>query len=406
MTRLLQNSNNDTVMSKLEELIQKYCPDGVECVKIQDVCGVFTGGEIPEGSIKGCTPQGDMVYPIWGNGKEVYGYAKTYKISQDAVCVSSIGANTGDVFFHKAFFTPIIRLKVLIPQDDRLSVKFLYYALSSIDFEVKKSSVPNMNANEVKQKRIPLPPLPVQEEIVRILDTLSELQRELQRELQAEQQNRMKQYKFYRDSLLSPPSDALTSAGWKEYALGQLCSYSKERIGVEMINADNYVSVENLLPNQQGKVKASSIPKDGNCVRYEPDNVLIGNIRPYLKKIWLADCIGGTNGDVLCIRVKEEAQRIISSQFLFYVLSSQSFFDYDNSHAKGAKMPRGDKLKVMQYKFFVPSLIEQERIVSILGRFDTLANEHLTTLPVEIEKRRQQYEYYRDKLLTFKRKEA
>ena len=88
---------------------------------------------------------------------------------------------------------------------------------------------------------------------------------------------------------------------------------------------------------------------------------------------------------------------------MFCILSSQSFFEYDNSFAKGAKMPRGDKQKIMEYTFLVPPLAEQNRIVSILDRFDALTNDLTAGLPAEIEKRRQQYEYYRDKLLTFKR---
>lgn len=175
----------------------------VEWKKLGDVCNVFTGGEVPDKSIKGNEPQGDMIYPIWGNGKDVYGFASTYQIDQDAVCVSSIGANTGAIFFHKAFFTPIIRLKVLIPKDDTLSARYLFHALSVIGFDVKKSSVPNMNANEVKQKSIPVPPLEEQERIVSILDRFDALTTDITAGLPAEIQARRKQYEYYRDQLLT-----------------------------------------------------------------------------------------------------------------------------------------------------------------------------------------------------------
>lgn len=175
----------------------------VEWRKLGDVCSVVTGGEVPNGSIKGDTPQDDKIYPIWGNGKEIYGFSSTYQIGQDAVCISSIGANTGAVFFHKACFTPIIRLKVLIPNANILSSRYLFHTLSVIGFEVKKSSVPNMNSNEVKQKTIPVPPLTEQEKIVDILDRFDILTNDLSAGLPAEIEKRRQQYEYYRDRLLT-----------------------------------------------------------------------------------------------------------------------------------------------------------------------------------------------------------
>ena len=144
-----------------------------------------------------------MIYPIWGNGKDVYGYASTFQIDQDAVCISSIGANTGAVFFHKAYFTPIIRLKVLIPKDTNILVRYLYYILFVIGFDVKKSSVPNMNSNEVKQKTIPIPSLSEQQRIVDILDRFDTLVNDLSQGLPAEIEARRQQYEYYRDQLLT-----------------------------------------------------------------------------------------------------------------------------------------------------------------------------------------------------------
>ena len=127
---------------------------------------------------------------------------------------------------------------------------------------------------------------------------------------------------------------------------------------------------------------------------------MVGNIRPYLKKIWFADCNGGTNGDVLVIRSNDDT--VLLPQFLYAVLASDRFFDYDNGNAKGAKMPRGDKSAVMQYQFFLPTVEKQKQIFEILNRFDALCNDISIGLPAEIEARQKQYEYYRDLLLTFK----
>lgn len=186
-------------MSKLQELIKELCPDGVEFRNLGDICEIYTGGEPPKDTIKGDNKDEKHVYPVWANGKEVYGYASTYKIDKDATVISSIGANTGSIYFRKAFFTPIIRLKVLVPKDNNLISKYLYYYLSTVTFVVKSSSVPNMNSNEVKKLEIPLPPLEVQNEIVRILDTFTSQIEELQAELQA----RKEQYEYYRNKLLT-----------------------------------------------------------------------------------------------------------------------------------------------------------------------------------------------------------
>src|SRR5690606_6337167 len=158
------------------------------------------------------------------------------------------------------------------------------------------------------------------------------------------------------------------------------------------------VGVDNLLPNRGGKTISKYVPNAGNLISYSKDNILIGNIRPYLKKIWHADQDGGTNGDVLVIQIKDQN---VSPKFLYQVLADDAFFEYNMQHSKGAKMPRGDKGKIMEYRVPIPSFEHQQRIVSILDRFDTLTNSLTEGLPKEIELRQKQYEYYRDQLLAF-----
>ena len=276
--------------------------------------------------------------------------------------------------------------------------RYIYYYLMTkqnyLLSKVRKASIPRLSPNIIKELEIPVPPLPVQEEIVRVLDTFTELQAELQAELQ----KRKQQYNFYRDNLLS--FEGRTDVQWMK--LGDVAYYVKNRITSSSITTSNYVSVENLLQDKQGKTNASNVP-DGSLIHYESGDILIGNIRPYLKKIWLANGDGGTNGDVLTIRAD---RNFLAPEFLYQCLASDDFFQYDMNHAKGAKMPRGSKEDVMNYKIPITSLSEQQKIVAILDRFDTLTNDLTSGLPAEMEKRRQQYEFYRDKLLTFKRKEA
>ena len=186
---------------------------------------------------------------------------------------------------------------------------------------------------------------------------------------------------------------------WK--ALGEVAYYVRDRIETQNVRVDNYVGVENLLQDRAGRCVADSLPNVHTSIAFTHNDILIGNIRPYLKKIWMANCSGGTNGDVLTIRLNEGEK--ILHRYLYYALSSNQFFHYDVTYSKGTKMPRGDKCAVMKYPIPVPPLEVQQKIISILDRFDALCNDLTSGLPAEIAARKKQYEHYRDKLLTFPR---
>lgn len=181
--------------------------------------------------------------------------------------------------------------------------------------------------------------------------------------------------------------------------LSDISYYSKVRISSDKLNKNNYISVENLLPDKAGKINALSVPQDCNCIYYPVDTILIGNIRPYLRKIWLADCEGGTNGDVLPVVVNDKNK--ILPKFLFYVLSSEKFFYYDIQNSKGAKMPRGDKTAVMNFSVPVPPIEVQREIIRILDEYSEKYNQLIKELYAEIDLRKKQYNYYLDKILTF-----
>ena len=181
--------------------------------------------------------------------------------------------------------------------------------------------------------------------------------------------------------------------------LGEVAEYAKGRIPATDVDANTYVGVDNLLQNCRGVKESANVPADGTVIQFLKKDILIGNIRPYLKKAWLADRDGGTNSDVLAIRVKDE--NVISPDFLYVILSSDAFFEYDMLYSKGAKMPRGDKNAVMMYELPVPPLPVQEEIVRILDEYTDLEAELEAKLSEEIELKQKQYEVYRDELLTF-----
>ena len=282
--------------------------------------------------------------------------------------------------------------------------RYVAYFFQTEQFQKQKRSyitgtkVRRVNANDLARIEIPLPPLSVQSRIVEILDKFTAMEAELEEQLQAELELRKKQYAYYREQLLNfsytPPSEF--NIVYKK--LGEVAQYSKGRIDASTLSAKNYVGVDNLLQDCQGKKLSEHVPTEGRCTAYSPKDILIGNIRPYLKKIWFADNAGGTNGDVLVIQTTDER---VLPEYLYQVLSDDAFFTYDMQHAKGAKMPRGNKDKILDYKIPLPPLSEQARIVEILDKFDILTNSISEGLPLEIQLRRQQYEYYREQLLAF-----
>ena len=291
-----------------------------------------------------------------------------------------------------------------------VDTRYLYHFLTTVNFIpfLTGGARAKLTRGNLVAIQIPIPcpdnpkkSLEIQAEIVRILDAFTAMTAELTAELNLRQQ----QYNHYRDQLLSFDEGEVE---WK--TLGEVAEYSKSRISHTELDGSNYVGVESLLQNRAGKIDSTRTPDSGNLTQYSSGDILIGNIRPYLKKIWHADRIGGTNGDVLVVHPTDIT---INSRYLYQVLADDKFFEYNMQHAKGAKMPRGNKPKIMEYLVPIPypddvekSLKEQARIVAILDKFDALTNSITEGLPREIELRQQQYEYYRDLLLSFPKPEA
>ena len=165
----------------------------------------------------------------------------------------------------------------------------------------------------------------------------------------------------------------------REYKkLGEVAFYPTKRISSEMVNENNYVGVDNLIKDRGGKVVANFFPAEGNVIEYLKGDVLLGNIRPYLKKIWLSDTKGGASGDVLIIRANDTKH--LYPNYLYWALASDQFFEYDNLHCKGAKMPRGNKIDIMQYLLPIPTIEEQQQIVSELDLLSEVIEKHKAQL--------------------------
>ena len=381
-------------MNKVEKLIEELCPDGVKYQKLKDIFSITRGRVMSKEYLR----DNLGIYPVYSsqtaNNGEI-GKIGSYDFDGEYLTWTTDGANAGTIFYRNGRFSITNVCGLLKAKDERIIPKFAYYILSIIMKNYVSTGMgnPKLMSNVVEKISIPIPPIPIQQEIVNLLDKFTSLEAELEAELEA----RSRQYEYYRNELLSLNENEVE---WK--TLGEVGEYSNKRISATDMNTEIYVGVDNLLPNKQGKTISSYVPTTGNLTMYQENDILVGNIRPYLKKIWRATNKGGTNGDVLVIRINEKNKYKLSSEYLYYLISSDDFFNYNMQFAKGAKMPRGDKSAIMKYKIPIPPLSEQERIVTILDKFDKLVNDISEGLPAEINARRKQYEYYREKLLNFK----
>lgn len=137
--------------------------------------------------------------------------------------------------------------------------------------------------------------------------------------------------------------------------LKDICEQVAERISSEDIKLEDYVTTDCILQNKAGRTIATNLPPQKcNLTRYKKGDVLIANIRPYLRKIWLADSAGGCSADVFVFRANENHR----SDFLYSVLMQDSFYDYVMKATKGSKMPRGDINHIMNFPIACESLNE------------------------------------------------
>ena len=152
---------------------------------------------------------------------------------------------------------------------------------------------------------------------------------------------------------------------WKSVHLEEIAEFQKQRISTALLNNNNYISTENILQDFEGIQSSSSIPVNTNVIEYQKGDILLSNIRPYLKKVWFADRKGGCSADVFVLRGDK-----CNQHFLYYVIASDRFINYVMSGAKGVKMPRGDKSQMVKYAFSIPTNTEQRKIAKFLSLLD------------------------------------
>ena len=165
---------------------------------------------------------------------------------------------------------------------------------------------------------------------------------------------------------------------WEKCKLGDIAEFSTARVSSAKLDCKNYVSTENMLQDFQGVVEAKSVPNETNVISFTCGDILISNIRPYLKKVWKATFDGGCSSDVFVL----QATDTVAKDYLHYTVANDKFINYVMSGAKGVKMPRGDKNQMRTYQLSLPSIQEQHKITKLL----TLLDERIATQSKLIEK--------------------
>ncbi len=379
-------------MSRLDELIKELCPNGVEYKELKDICVIKKGVQLNKEKLLE-----EAEYPVINGGILPSGYWNDYNVKENTITISQGGASAGYVQYISTKFWAGAHCYYLELKDKNINYRYIYHFIKMKQDKLTSSQVgagiPSVEKKILENLLIPVPSLEIQNEIARILDDYTKSVEELKEKLNKELIARKKQYSWYRDYLLKFENKV------EIVTLGDISEYSKDKIDIKELSSENYIGIENMLQDAKGVIKSSCLLTEGRCTKFFEGDILIGNIRPYLKKIWLSDRVGGANTDVLVIK---KSIGSIDNKYLFFVLSSEKFFSYVMKSVKAGKMPRGNKEMIMKYQFPLPPLEVQKRIVEVLDNFEKICNDLNIGLPAEIEARQKQYEFYRNFLLTFK----
>ena len=157
------------------------------------------------------------------------------------------------------------------------------------------------------------------------------------------------------------------SLALNEYILDDIVNITSNKVDTKNLVLQQYISTENMLPDRKGISLAASMPL-GKVNQFLKNDTLFSNIRTYFRKVWFSSFDGGSSPDVLIFRAKDV--EVLDPRFLYYLISDQKFIDYSDKTSKGAKMPRGDKSAILNYKIYLPALSIQKRISQILSDLD------------------------------------
>ena len=361
----------------------------IEWKTLGEICGIFKGEQLnKKDMLKIAT------YPVINGGTSPSGYIENYNQKENTITISQ-GGSAGYVNFIETKFWLGAHAFAVVP-NDKVSKKYIYHFLKENQYKLENkkvgATIPNISKNDVQNFLISLPPLKKQAEIAETLDKFTELTEELTEELTA----REAQYEYYRDMLLS-----------KEYIDKKRSQFVKIKEICIKQKGINITAKEMKQLNKKntpikifggGNTSVTVDKKDINVDIISKPSIIVksrGNIdfefydKPFTHKneLW---SYSSKNNNVLNIK------------YLYYYLKNE--IEYFKNKAIHGRMPQISNGITDDYSFYLPPIEIQNKIVNILDNFETLVNDIKQGLPREIELRQKQYEYYREKLLTFEEK--
>lgn len=374
-----------TDISFMEKLL-----DGVEVEwkSLADIAEVKTGQAVNKNMIA----ENPGNYPVINSGRDPLGFINRWNTENDPIGITSRGAGVGSITWREGrYYRGNLNYAVTIKAKANVEVKYLYHLLLHMQTQIQSlctfDGIPALNAGKLKGLDVPIPcpedpkkSLEIQAEIVRILDTFTELTTELTTELNA----RKKQYNYYRDQLLSFEEGEVE---WK--TLGVIAEINTGQKPPEILDSATTFDYINAGTTRSGYAAGS------NC---EGDTVTtpsrgqggIGFVGYQREPFWLGP---------LCYKLRSKDKETLINKYLFYFLQSKS--ELLLGLKKEGGVPAVNKSDLAKLEIPVPQPDKQKHIVATLDKFDALTNSISEGLPREIELRQKQYEYYRDLLLSF-----
>lgn len=392
-------------MSKLEQLIKELCPDGVEYKNLGGTNGI---AEIGTGNCNTVDAIKNGKYKFYVRSAQIL-KIDTYEFDEECIITSGDGAGVGKILHYvNGKFNLHQRAYRIKINNSLITTKFLFCLMKNnferyiLDSSVS-SSVTSIRKHMLEKYTVPIPPLPIQEEIVRILDTFNETQTELINQLEEELKARKQQYEFHRDSLLTFGDDVeykpLDKIKTDMYRGSGIKRDQVTKKGIPCVRYGEIYTIYNLFFDEcVSHTLEEDIPNKkyfgyGDII-FAITGESIEDIAKSTVYLGHERCLAG--GDTVVMKHNE------NPKFLSYALSTK---DARMQKSKGKvknKVVHSSIPSLKEIKIPIPSTEEQQRIVTILDNLDSQVTEITNKLSEEISARKQQYEYYRDKLLTFK----
>ncbi|AOF52377.1 anticodon nuclease [Rodentibacter caecimuris] len=385
-------------MNEIEKMIESLCPDGVEFRELRDICT-----PLRKATLKVSELLEDGEYPVINSGRNLYGYYNKYNNEGNALIVAARGEYAGFInYIDTKFWAGGLCYPYRSRDEKMLLTKFVYYILKVNEIDimeklVSRGSIPALNKSDLDLFKVPVPPLEIQQKIVKVLDIFTELEATLEAELTARKQ----QYEYYRNNLLT--FDNGDSHPLKKY-LEELCSQGVPckilpEISVNLDRIRKPISSSKRVKGEYPYYGASGIVDFVEHYIFDGDYLLISEDGANLlaRSTPIAFSISGknwVNNHAHIIEFRNDVTR----KFVEYYINSIDISKF----ISGGAQPKLNQENLNKIEIPFPPLEIQQMIVDILDKFDKLVNDLTTGLPAEINARRQQYEYYRNTLLTFK----